>query len=159
MIWTTLLFGLLMGLRHALEVDHVAAVASLAARSAEARRIVGLGALWGLGHTLTLFTFGMMVLLLDAVIPQRLALSLELAVGVLLVILGGDIVGRMILARVHFHMPRHADDLRGCRSARKHPVGPSPQRSCQPRARRNCRPSRTSSGSRKGLPPLEKWRS
>lgn len=112
MIWTTLLFGLLMGLRHALEVDHVAAVASLAARSGEARRIVGLGALWGLGHTLTLFTFGMVVLLLDAVIPQRLALSLELAVGVLLVILGGDIVGRMILARVHFHVHRHADGVR-----------------------------------------------
>ena len=112
MIWTTLLFGLLMGLRHALEVDHVAAVASLAARSGEARRIVGLGALWGLGHTLTLFTFGMAVLLLDAVIPQRLALSLELAVGVLLVILGGDIVGRMILARVHFHVHRHADGVR-----------------------------------------------
>lgn len=112
MIWTTLLFGLLMGLRHALEVDHVAAVASLAARSGEARRIVGLGALWGLGHTLTLFTFGMVVLLLDAVIPERLALSLELAVGVLLVILGGDIVGRMILARVHFHVHRHADGVR-----------------------------------------------
>jgi len=107
-----LLLGFLLGMRHALESDHVAAVASLATRSTSVTDSVRLGAVWGLGHTLTLFVFGSMVLLMDSMIPQRLALGLEFAVGLMLVLLGIDVLWRVMHERVHFHMHRHGNGIR-----------------------------------------------
>lgn len=107
-----LLLGFLLGMRHALETDHVAAVASLATRSTSVTDSVRLGAVWGLGHTLTLFVFGSMVLLMDSMIPQRLALGLEFAVGLMLVLLGIDVLRRVMHERVHFHVHRHGNGIR-----------------------------------------------
>ena len=56
-----LLIGLLIGMRHALEADHVAAVASLVSRKQSLAHTVKQGAAWGLGHTITLFLFGSVV--------------------------------------------------------------------------------------------------
>ena len=69
--------GFLLGMRHALESDHVAAVASLATRSRSMGDTLRQGAVWGAGHTLTLFIFGSLVLLLDTVIPETLAQALN----------------------------------------------------------------------------------
>ena len=102
--------GFLLGMRHALEADHMAAVASLATRSTSVSDTVRQGAVWGMGHTLTLFVFGSMVLLMDSMIPQRLAQGLEFAVGVMLVLLGIDVLRRVIHERVHFHVHRHDND-------------------------------------------------
>lgn len=104
-----LTLGFLLGMRHALETDHVAAVASLATRSQGIGDTVLQGAVWGLGHTLTLFLFGSVVLLMDAVMPDRLANGLELAVGVMLIVLGLDVLRRARRQRLHFHVHRHAD--------------------------------------------------
>lgn len=104
-----LVFGFLLGMRHAIETDHVAAVATLVARSSSHRRAVFQGAVWGLGHTVTLFLAGSVVLFLDTVIPEQLAHGLETAVGVMLILLGGDLIRRMLRDRVHFHSHRHAD--------------------------------------------------
>lgn len=104
-----LLLGFLIGVRHAVEADHVAAVATLATRSCSIADTVRQGAVWGLGHTLTLLLFGSAVLLLDAVMPERAAHALEFAVGVMLVVLGFDVLRRMLKARIHFHTHRHAD--------------------------------------------------
>ena len=106
-----LLFGLLLGMRHAMEADHVAAVATLATRGRSIGQTMRLGAVWGLGHTLTLLLFGGIVLTLDSVMPQQLAAGLELAVGFMLVVLGLDVLRRMIKERVHFHVHRHAEDV------------------------------------------------
>jgi len=102
-----LLLGFLIGMRHAVETDHVAAVASLATRSKSMADTIRQGAAWGLGHTLTLFLFGSIVLILDSVMPERLAHFLELAVGVMLVGLGVDVLRRLIAERVHFHVHHH----------------------------------------------------
>ncbi|MGB5211339.1 MAG: urease accessory protein [Gammaproteobacteria bacterium] len=102
-----LLLGFLIGMRHAVETDHVAAVASLATRSKSMAETIRQGAAWGLGHTLTLFLFGSVVLILDAVIPERLAHYLELVVGVMLVGLGLDVLRRLLAERVHFHIHHH----------------------------------------------------
>lgn len=104
-----LLLGFLIGMRHAVESDHVAAVASLATRSRSITDAVRQGAAWGLGHTLTLFLFGSIVLVLDSVMPERLAHTLELLVGVMLVGLGIDVLRRLIQEQVHFHVHRHHD--------------------------------------------------
>ena len=104
-----LLMGFLLGMRHAMESDHVAAVASLVTRSPSMRESIRLGSVWGLGHTLTLFVFGSMVMLLDRMVPERMALMLEFGVGIMLVMLGIDVVRRFMRERLHFHVHRHAD--------------------------------------------------
>ena len=106
---TLLLLGFLIGMRHAVETDHVAAVASLATRSTSLGESVRQGAAWGLGHTLTLFVFGGLVLVLDVVMPETLARGLEFAVGLMLVGLGIDVLWRLARERIHFHTHRHAD--------------------------------------------------
>jgi len=104
-----LLVGFLLGMRHAFESDHVAAVASLVTRSPSMRESIRMGSLWGLGHTVTLFIFGSAVMLMDHLIPERMALMLEFAVGIMLVLLGIDVVRRFMRERVHFHAHRHSD--------------------------------------------------
>ncbi len=107
-----LVLGFFIGMRHALEADHVAAVSSLATGSASPRECVKQGVFWGLGHTLTLFLFGSAVLLLDRVLPHRLASGLELAVGLMLVALGLDVLRRVWKGRVHFHLHEHEGGIR-----------------------------------------------
>ncbi len=102
-----LLLGFLVGMRHALEADHVAAVATLASQSGSMQDALRQGAFWGLGHTITLFLFGSIVLLVDGIIPQHFADSLEFAVGLMLLVLGIDVLRRLYKDRVHFHAHRH----------------------------------------------------
>jgi ABC-type nickel/cobalt efflux system permease component RcnA len=104
-----LLLGLLLGIRHALEADHLAAVASLATRSRGVRGTVLQGAVWGLGHTLTLLLVGGVCLLLRAAISERLAAAFEGAVGFMLLLLGADVLLRMRRRRIHLHVHRHDD--------------------------------------------------
>ena len=90
-MWVTLtgsLLGLLFGMRHALEPDHLTAVSTLLADSRDPRRGAWLGILWGLGHTVALFVVGVVLALLDAKMPARLADAFELAVAVMLIVLG-----------------------------------------------------------------------
>jgi len=105
---TLLLFGFFIGMRHAMEADHVAAVASLSTRSVSLGQAVKQGTVWGVGHTITLFAVGTIVLLIDTIMPERLALGLEFAVGIMLVVLGIDVIYRLIKERIHFHVHGHA---------------------------------------------------
>jgi ABC-type nickel/cobalt efflux system permease component RcnA len=102
-----LLLGFLLGMRHALEPDHLAAVATLATRSRSVAQTMGLGVAWGMGHTLTLMLFGGAVLLLGLALPIRAASALELGVGVMLALLGADVLYRLWRDRVHFHLHHH----------------------------------------------------
>ena len=102
-----LLFGLLLGMRHALEADHVAAVATLVSRGQSGADALRHGVAWGLGHTITLLLFGSAVLWMDGVMPAELARWLELLVGLMLVGLGLDVLRRVLRDRVHFHAHEH----------------------------------------------------
>lgn len=104
-----LLLGFLLGMRHALEADHIAAVATLATRTRSTRQAVLQGVVWGLGHTITLFLACSVALFLKTVVPERLASGLEGAVGAMLIVLGVDLLRRMWRDRVHFHVHRHGD--------------------------------------------------
>ncbi|ROR32534.1 hypothetical protein [Inmirania thermothiophila] len=104
-----LALGFLVGMRHAVEADHVAAVASLATGSASRRETVWKGVLWGVGHTLTLFAVAVAVLAGGATLTEETAQRLELAVGVMLVLLGLDVLRRLVRERVHFHAHAHED--------------------------------------------------
>ena len=100
--------GFVLGLRHALEADHAAAVASLATQNRSVFQAMKQGIVWGFGHTVTLFLFGSIVLILGVVIPERFAEALECAVGFMLVGLGIDVFRRMRKERIHFHLHQHA---------------------------------------------------
>ena len=101
--------GLLLGMQHALEADHLAAVASLTAASRSRRRIIRHGVVWGLGHMATLCVFAGAVLLSHGMVDAALARWLEVAVGVMLMALGGNVIYRLIRERVHIHIHCHGD--------------------------------------------------
>jgi cytochrome c biogenesis protein CcdA len=101
--------GFLLGMQHALEADHVAAVSSIAARRSEVADIVKHGLTWGLGHTLTLFVFAGAAILLGEAMPEHLTQPLETAVGIMLVGLGAHVLWRLWRDRVHFHRHSHGD--------------------------------------------------
>ena len=99
--------GFMIGMKHALEADHIAAVASLAAGSRSINETTRLGVAWGLGHTATLFLVGTVVLLADTLVPETVAHYLEFAVGVMLTVLGIDVMVRMTRRKAHFHAHDH----------------------------------------------------
>jgi hypothetical protein len=101
--------GFLLGMQHALEADHIAAVSSIAARRTHVGDIVKHGLTWGLGHTLTLFTFAGAAILLGHAIPADVARPLESAVGLMLIGLGAHVLWRLWRDRVHFHRHGHGD--------------------------------------------------
>jgi ABC-type nickel/cobalt efflux system permease component RcnA len=106
-IIATLGLALLLGIEHAMEPDHLIAVTSLVARHRTTGRAILQGALWGLGHTTTLFVAGLLVLLLKVTIPARLALSFEFAVGLVIVGLGMHLIVKLFTAREHTHAHTH----------------------------------------------------
>ena len=103
-----LALGFLIGMQHALEADHLAAIGTMAAGRHGGKRGLALrGAVWGLGHTLTLFAICAAVILLGLTLTERMAAALEFGVGVMLVLLGLDVLRRMRARRIHFHAHRH----------------------------------------------------
>ncbi|WP_458760166.1 urease accessory protein UreH domain-containing protein [Afipia sp. TerB] len=104
--------GFVLGMQHALEADHIAAVSSIAARRSKVGDIVKHGLTWGLGHTITLFLFAGAALVLGQAIPEHIERPLETAVGVMLVGLGAHVLWRLWRDRVHFHQHSHGDGTR-----------------------------------------------
>ena len=85
---TAIALGALLGLRHATDADHVVAVTAIVSRERSLRRAAGIGALWGIGHTLTLLVVGGAIVTFRLVIPTRLGLALEFGVALMLIVLG-----------------------------------------------------------------------
>jgi cytochrome c biogenesis protein CcdA len=111
-MFAVLSLGFLLGMQHALEADHIAAVSSIAARRSDISDIVKHGLTWGLGHTLTLFAFAGFAILLGHAIPDSVARPIETAVGVMLIGLGTHVLWRLWRDRVHFHAHSHGDGAR-----------------------------------------------
>lgn len=107
-----LLIGMLLGMRHALEPDHLASVATITSETHSVYDGIKQGAVWGVGHSLTLLLFGGAVLALGGRVPEQAAAWLELAVGVMLVGLGIDAIRRAMRSKLHLHAHEHADGAR-----------------------------------------------
>jgi len=104
--------GFMLGMQHALEADHIAAVSSIAARRSHVGDIVKHGLTWGVGHTITLFLFAGVALVLGRSIPEHIGRPLETAVGIMLVGLGAHVLWRLWHDRVHVHQHMHGDGTR-----------------------------------------------
>jgi hypothetical protein len=104
---TILGLGFILGLRHALDSDHLAAVSTVLAErpSWRASGLVGLS--WGVGHTLVLLVVGAIVLVLRVPVPEPLAIAAEGVVGLMLVVLGGLLGMKLIRERWHLHQHDH----------------------------------------------------
>src|SRR5229473_529210 len=80
--------GFFLGMRHATDADHVMAVTTIVSRERQISKSAWIGVFWGIGHTVTIFVVGAAIILFDLVIPPRIGLSMELSVGVMLILLG-----------------------------------------------------------------------
>jgi ABC-type nickel/cobalt efflux system permease component RcnA len=85
---TVILLGLFLGMRHSTDPDHVVAVSTIVSRQGSIRNSATIGALWGLGHTLTIFLVGSAIIIFGVVIPPRLGLAMEFCVALMLILLG-----------------------------------------------------------------------
>jgi sulfite exporter TauE/SafE len=109
----TLGLGFVLGLKHATEADHLAAVSTMVSERRSIWQSAIVGTLWGVGHTGALLVAGFFVLSLGVVIPERVADVLELAVAVMIIILGMRLVHMHIHKHVHggkSHIHLHFED-------------------------------------------------
>lgn len=107
-IISVLLLGFLLGLKHAIETDHIAAVATIASEQRSMWRASLVGAVWGMGHTASLLVAGIAVLALRLAIPEQIQLVFEFLVGLMLVGLGVRAIRRAAKAVViHQHEHEH----------------------------------------------------
>jgi len=104
---TFLSLGFAVGFAHALDADHVAAVAAMMKDSDNRRGAMARGAAWGLGHTLSLFVICSVVLLLGVSISGAVEAALELAVGILIAILGLRVIFKLQSEGIHIHAHEH----------------------------------------------------
>lgn len=101
--------GFLIGMQHATEADHVAAVSCIATKERSLGRIIRHGAVWGVGHTLTLLFVAGGAILFGAAIPEHIESILEGLVGLMLIGLGVTALVRVVREKIHFHRHRHGD--------------------------------------------------
>jgi ABC-type nickel/cobalt efflux system permease component RcnA len=108
-VWIVLLVAILLGLRHATDPDHLAAVTTLVAGAREraARTAAGLGLAWGAGHALTLFAFGLPILLLDKYLPERAQQAAETAIAFVIGYLAVRLLVRWRRGAFHVHEHDH----------------------------------------------------
>jgi len=105
----TLALGFVLGLRHALDADHIAAVAALTESRGGLRRALSNGMSWGMGHALTIGLAGGTAILLRSAFPERLALAFEFAAALMLIVLGAVALRGAVRDRLHLHAHRHGD--------------------------------------------------
>ncbi len=109
MFVTVLVLGFALGLKHALDPDHMVAVSTIVSESKSIARSSLVGTFWGLGHTMSLLLAGIAVIAFRIRIPERMALWMEFAVALMLVILGAKALLKPLRGwNVHIH--RHSHD-------------------------------------------------
>lgn len=111
-----LLLGFFLGMRHATDADHIVAISTIVSRQRTMRGSMSIGAAWGVGHTITVVAVGGAIILFGVVIPPWLGLSMEFAVGLMLILLGvltltgmSRGAGAHRAAQPHDHVHTHGD--------------------------------------------------
>lgn len=105
-----LFFGFLMGIKHVFEADHIAAVSTIAANHKSIRKSSLIGIFWGIGHTMALLVAAVMILLLKIKMLEKIALSLEMVVGLMLIFLGINVLLNMKKNKIHLDKHKHGKE-------------------------------------------------
>ena len=115
--------GFFLGMRHATDPDHVIAITTIVSRQRSVRQAAWIGVLWGIGHTITILVVGSAIILFGLVIPARVGLTMELSVGLMLILLGVLNLSGMMRwitdtvvspqSEKHSHPHRHGDFVHG----------------------------------------------
>jgi len=95
-------FGFLLGMKHAFDADHIAAMAALDSKNPSMK-----GLFWGVGHTISLLAIGIAVLLFKINIPKKVALSFEFIAGMMLIVIGLNVLMTIKRHKIHLHKHRH----------------------------------------------------
>jgi sulfite exporter TauE/SafE len=107
-IWTTLGLGFVLGLRHALDADHLAAVSTFVSEEKNLLKASLVGVFWGMGHTAALLVFGVAIAAFRLTVNPRFSQVLEFLVGCMLVFLGANVLLRLAKGQtVHVHAHEH----------------------------------------------------
>ena len=102
--------GFFLGLKHATEADHLAAVSTIVSERKSLLSSAIVGGFWGLGHTISLFIAGVLVLLLDFKISEKTERMLEFGVGIMLLFLGLNVLRKLFKGgTLHFHTHAHGE--------------------------------------------------
>ena len=104
-----LLLGFLLGVKHALDADHIVAVSTIATGNRSLKRSCAIGFCWGVGHTVVLLVAGLAVLGFHLAIPHDTARLFEAGVGVMLIGLGLSVGWTLLRERLHVHAHTHDD--------------------------------------------------
>lgn len=107
-----LMFGFVLGLKHAIEADHIAAVSTIASEQASIWRSSFVGAFWGIGHTISLLIAGAAIVIFHLALSSRITLMLELCVGLMLIVLGANSLLKLWRGgELHMHVHQHGGRL------------------------------------------------
>ena len=111
-LFAALGLGILLGLRHSLDPDHVVAVSTIVGEYKNPLKSFWVGVSWGLGHTTTLFLIGIVIISLRLTIPDRMALLLEFFVGIIQAMIFGMLTAIFIniATQAHGHDDDHGDE-------------------------------------------------
>ena len=110
-LWVVLMVSLALGLRHASDPDHLAAVTTLIASEDQQkiRKATSMGLLWGLGHGTTLVVVGLPLVLLGQYLPERVGQAAEVVIGGIIVVLALRLLVRWHRGLFHAHSHTHGD--------------------------------------------------
>jgi ABC-type nickel/cobalt efflux system permease component RcnA len=109
-VLATLAFGFVLGLKHATEADHLAAVSTIVSERRSILQSASVGVLWGMGHTVSLLAAGLFVIAFGVVIPESAANVLELLVAVMIIFLGTRLLYVVLRGRQSVHVHEHTHD-------------------------------------------------
>jgi ABC-type nickel/cobalt efflux system permease component RcnA len=102
--------GMLFGVKHATEVDHIVAVSTIVSQHRSVMRSAWVGAMWGAGHTLALLITGIVVLSLRVAIPESVSNWLEFSVALMIIALGASALWRVLRKGSEIHLHKHEHD-------------------------------------------------
>lgn len=106
--FSILVIGFVLGLRHAIEADHLAAVSTIVSEKKSIFTASIVGGMWGVGHTISLFAVGLVVIFLKLQISESVEAKLEGAVGIMLVLLGLNALRKLFQSdKIHVHAHEH----------------------------------------------------
>lgn len=104
---TILSLGLVLGLKHAFDADHISALSTLVSQTKSLKKSSLLGLYWGMGHTMTLLISGFVIIFFKLTITEQLSLSFEFIIGFILIVLGANVLYKIKKEKMHLHIHEH----------------------------------------------------